>query len=68
MCGCVRYGLEVGDDWNVTSYIVGNRKDDQRLAAAMGELWRVAEQMAGTPLDPLDESLLERLRNVESNA
>ena len=47
------YGLEVGD---------------QRLAAAMGELWRVAEQMAGKPLDPLDESLLEQLRNAESNA
>ena len=62
------YGLEVGDDWSATSYIVGNRKGDQRLAAAMGELWRVAEQMAGKPLDPLDESLLERLRSVESNA
>jgi hypothetical protein len=24
--------------------------------------------MAGKPLDPLDESLLERLRNAESNA
>jgi hypothetical protein len=34
----------------------------------MGELWRVAEQMAGKPLDPLDESLLERLRNIENNA
>ena len=51
-----------------TSYIVGNRKGDQRLAAAMGELWRVAEQMAGKPLDPLDEGLLDRLRNIESNA
>ena len=63
-----RSGLEVGDDGSATSYIVGNRKGDQRLAAAMGELWRVAEQMAGKPLDPLDESLLERLRNAESNA
>ena len=59
-------GLEVGDDWSATSYIVGNRKGDQRLAAGMGELWRVAEQMAAKPLDPLDESLLERLRSLES--
>ena len=63
-----QYGLEVGDDWSATNYIVGNRKGDQRLAAAMGELWRVAQQMAGKPLDPLDDSLLERLRNAESNA
>jgi len=34
----------------------------------MGELWRIAEQMADKPLDPLDESLLERLRIGESNA
>jgi len=63
-----QYGLEVADDWSATSYIVGNRKGDQRLAAAMGELWRVAEQMAGKRIDPLDESLLARLRNIESNA
>ena len=63
-----QYGLEVGDDWSATSYIVGNRKGDQRLAATMGELWRVAERMAGKPLDPLDERLLERLRTIESNA
>ena len=35
-----QYGLEVGDDWSVTNFIVGNRKGDQRLVAAMGELWR----------------------------
>jgi hypothetical protein len=31
-------------------------------------LWRVAEQMAGKALDPLDESLLEQLHNAASNA
>jgi hypothetical protein len=63
-----QYGLEVDDDRSATSYIVGNRKGDQRLTAAIGELWRVAEQMAGKPLDPLDENLLAGLRNFESNA
>src|SRR5262249_1677440 len=63
-----KYGLEIGDDGSATSYIVGNRKGDQRLAASMGKLWRVAEQMAGKPLDPLDDNLLKRLRNAESNA
>jgi hypothetical protein len=62
-----QYGLEIGDDASATSYIVGNRKGDQRLAAAMGELWRIAEQMAGRKLDPLDESVLQRLRNAASN-
>ena len=62
-----QYGLEVGDDASATSYIVGNRKGDQRLAAAMGELWRIAEQMAGRKLDPLDAGMLERLRNAADN-
>jgi hypothetical protein len=61
-------GLEIRDDGSATSYVVGNRKGDQRLVASMGELWRVAEQMAGKPLDPSDEPLLERLRNIECNA
>jgi hypothetical protein len=63
-----QYGLEVCDDGSAINYIVGNRKGDARLAAAMGELWRVAEQMAGKPLDPLDDGLLEGLRNIENNA
>jgi hypothetical protein len=63
-----QYGLDVSDDWGATNYIVGNRKGDQRLAAGMGELWQAAEQMTGKQLDPLDESLLKRLRSGEGNA
>jgi hypothetical protein len=63
-----QYGLEVGDDWSASNYIVDNRKGDHRLAAGMGELWRTAEQMTGKAIDPLDESLLARLRSAESNA
>ena len=42
--------------WSATSYMWTIKGDSNGLAAAIGELWRVAEQMAGKPLDPLNES------------
>ena len=57
------YGLEISDDWSATSYVLGNRKGGQLVVANLAELWPEAGRMAGRPLDPLDETLLERLQS-----
>ncbi|HZU18886.1 MAG TPA: hypothetical protein VFD01_20090 [Candidatus Dormibacteraeota bacterium] len=55
------YGLGVHDDWGATSYVVSNRKGASQLVEHLGQLWPAAERLAGQPLDPLDEGLLEDL-------
>lgn len=60
------YGLEVSDDLSATNYIVGNRKGNSQVVANLAELWPAAARMAGRPLDPLDDSLLERLRDRDT--
>lgn len=60
------YGLEVSDDWSATNYTVGNRKGDCQVVASLAELWPAASRMAGRSLDPLDETLLQRLRDRDT--
>jgi hypothetical protein len=60
------YGLEVSDDLSATNYIVGNRKGNTHVVASLAELWPAAGRMAGRLLDPLDDSLLERLRGRDT--
>jgi hypothetical protein len=55
------YGLDLHDDWGATSYVVSNRKGASQLVEHLGQLWPVAERLAGRRLDPLDEELLEDL-------
>ncbi|MFZ0215262.1 MAG: hypothetical protein WAM30_04895 [Candidatus Dormiibacterota bacterium] len=55
------YGVGVSDDWSATSYLVSNRKGSSELVRHLGELWPVAERLAGRGLDPLDEALLMEL-------
>jgi hypothetical protein len=57
------YGLEVSDDWSATNYVVGNRKGDRQVVGSLAELWPAASRMAGRLLDPLDDTLLQRLRD-----
>jgi hypothetical protein len=59
-----QYGLDVSDDWSATNYTVGNRKGDSQVVASLAELWPVAGRMAGRVLDPLDDTLLERLNDA----
>jgi hypothetical protein len=56
------YGLDVTDDWSAMNYVVGNRKGAQQVVGSVAELWPAAAKMAGRTLDPLDVSLLQRLR------
>ena len=57
------YGLDVRDDLSATNYILDNRKGVQHVVAGLAELWPSAARMAGRPLDPLDDALLDRLRH-----
>ena len=41
--------------------MVSNRKGASQLVEHLGQLWPAAERLAGQPLDPLDEGLLEDL-------
>ena len=41
--------------------VVSNRKGSAEVITGLTEVWPVAATMAGRPLDPLDEDLLERL-------
>ena len=58
-----QYGLDVSDDWSATNYTVGNRKGACQVVSSLAELWQAAGRMVGRPLDPLDDALLERLRD-----
>jgi len=55
------YGLGVHDDWSATSYVVASRKGASELVQHLGQVWPVAERLAGRRLDPLEEGLLREL-------
>lgn len=55
------FGLRFYDEWSGTNYVVANAKGASELVRNLGELWPVAERLAGRPLDPLDPQLLATL-------
>jgi hypothetical protein len=55
--GC--YGLDFRDSGALA--VVSNRKGSAEVVTGLSEVWPAATTMAGRPLDPLDEGLLERL-------
>ena len=55
--GC--YGLDFRDSGAMA--VVSNRKGSAEVVMGLTDLWPAAAAMAGRPLDPLDEGLLERL-------
>jgi hypothetical protein len=55
--GC--YGLDFRDSGALA--VVSNRKGTAEVVTGLSEVWPTAATMAGRPLDPLDESLLDRL-------
>ncbi len=54
------YGLSL-DDWAGSVYTVRNGKGGSVVVRDVGTLWQAAEELAGRPLDPLDEGLMETL-------
>ena len=53
------YGLDFRDSGAMA--VVSNRKGSAEVVTGLTDLWPAAAAMAGRPLDPLDEGLLERL-------
>lgn len=49
------------DDFQGTAYLLTSPTGRAEIVADFGQVWRVAEQMAGRPLDPLDPKLLAAL-------
>jgi hypothetical protein len=41
--------------------VLGNGKGDEVVVQHVGQLWPVADRMAGRRLDPLDAGLLDKL-------
>jgi hypothetical protein len=56
-----QYKLSVHEDLSGTQYVVGNGKGDEVVVQHVGQLWPVADRMAGRRLDPLDAGLLDKL-------
>ena len=54
------YGLRL-DDFQGSAYLLTSPTGRAEIVLDFGQVWRVAEQMAGRPLDPLDPKLLAAL-------
>jgi hypothetical protein len=57
-----RYGLQL-QDWEGSSYILRDKKGNSEVVNDLASLWKVAEQMVGRPLDPLDPHFLASLKH-----
>jgi len=51
------FGLRL-DDW-MNRYTLKSRTGRQAVVDNLGAVWPMAEQLAGRPLDPLDERVVE---------
>ena len=54
------FGLSAHDGADVPGIQVGTLSGERRIVRDLEELWAVAEQLAGRPLDPLDPRLIGR--------
>ena len=61
------YGLKVSD-WAGSKYVLSNKKGRSELVHDLGSLWPTAQRLAGRPIDPLDPTLQEALREVSSDS
>ncbi len=59
------FGMTLSD-WQGASYLLSTRTGKTEIIDDLGHLWPAAERLAGRPLDPLAEPLLERLE-AEAN-
>lgn len=49
------------DDFHGQSYVLSNRTGRAEVVPDLMAVWTVGAAMAGRPLDPLDEAVLDRL-------
>lgn len=56
------YGLQL-KEWNNSKYILKSKTGKNEIVHDLGALWISAEKMLHHPVDPLDSSLLENIRN-----
>ncbi|MGO7041843.1 hypothetical protein ACCS60_26195 [Rhizobium acaciae] len=54
------FGLSISD-WQGSSFLLSTRTGKTEIIEDLGHLWPAAERLAGRPLDPLAEPLLDRL-------
>ena len=54
------YGLRL-DEWAGRAYVLRDRTGRTAMVDDLGSIWREAELLARTPLDPLDRELLAGL-------
>jgi len=55
-------------DWGGNSYVVENTAGKSRNAYTVNAIWQAADDLAAAPVDPLDETFLDRLeRSVKGN-
>ncbi|HEY0792695.1 MAG TPA: hypothetical protein VGD78_16655 [Chthoniobacterales bacterium] len=55
------YGLNLRD-FQGSAYVLANRTGRSEMVGDLGEIWPLAEKMAGRPLDPFDPELLQMLQ------
>ena len=53
--------VSVHEDLSGTNYVLGNGKGSQEVVQHLGQVWPVADKLAGRRLDPLDDGLLTAL-------
>ena len=56
----LHYGLRL-DEWTGRVYVLRDMTGRAAVVEDLGSIWREAELLAGTPLDPLDPDLLAGL-------
>ena len=56
------YGLTL-KDWTGASYVLATRTGRTAMVENLTEIWAAAEKLTGNACDPLDETLLTRLRS-----
>jgi hypothetical protein len=59
------YGLRL-NDWNGSKYILSDKKGRSLIVQDLGSLWPAVEKLLGRPIDPLDPSLHDALKQQEA--
>ncbi|MFD2760905.1 hypothetical protein [Lentibacillus juripiscarius] len=49
-------------EWNNSKFIMMNNKGKMAVIHDLGQIWKQAKEMAGQPIDPLDDTLLQKLK------
>ncbi|OVE86862.1 hypothetical protein B7W89_24605 [Agrobacterium tumefaciens] len=51
-------------DWQGTSYVLSTRTGKTEIIEDLGHLWPAAERLVGRQIDPLDDTLLNRMESA----